>query len=180
MLKNPFLPRLLKTVQMQGGVTHPVDGYPGPSERLCSVSTGFLVRLGMRRVPASLMLEQRVENREELVHTRGEGHLGELPRGPQAQVKGPQHRVAPHRGQGAHVQHGPHRRPAAPDLAPAPEPAAVPIEGGHADQGGGGLVRQGPQFRQLREEGPRTTGPTPGALRRRSSWARQTGLVRMA
>ena len=28
-LKNSFLPRLLKKVQIQGGITHPADGYPG-------------------------------------------------------------------------------------------------------------------------------------------------------
>jgi hypothetical protein len=27
--QNPFVLRLLKTVQMQGGTTHPLDGYPG-------------------------------------------------------------------------------------------------------------------------------------------------------
>ncbi len=32
MLNNPFSPRLPKKVQVQGGVTHPADGYPGPSE----------------------------------------------------------------------------------------------------------------------------------------------------
>jgi hypothetical protein len=32
MLHNAFLPRLLKKAQMQGGVTHPPDGYPGSSE----------------------------------------------------------------------------------------------------------------------------------------------------
>jgi hypothetical protein len=32
LLKNSFSSRLLKKVQMQGGVTHPSDGYPGPSE----------------------------------------------------------------------------------------------------------------------------------------------------
>jgi hypothetical protein len=32
MLKNPYSPRLLKKTQMQGGITHPSDGYPGPSE----------------------------------------------------------------------------------------------------------------------------------------------------
>jgi hypothetical protein len=30
--KSPSSLRLLKKVQMQGGVTHPSDGYPGPSE----------------------------------------------------------------------------------------------------------------------------------------------------
>jgi len=29
MLKNPFSPRLLKKVQMQGGVTHPWGWVPG-------------------------------------------------------------------------------------------------------------------------------------------------------
>jgi len=28
-LKNSFLPRLFKKAQMPGGVTHPLDGYPG-------------------------------------------------------------------------------------------------------------------------------------------------------
>ena len=32
MLKNLLAVRLLKEVHMQGGVTHPPDGYPGPSE----------------------------------------------------------------------------------------------------------------------------------------------------
>jgi hypothetical protein len=32
LLKNPLLARLLKKVQMQGGVTHPSDGYFRPSE----------------------------------------------------------------------------------------------------------------------------------------------------
>jgi hypothetical protein len=30
--KRVLLRRLLKKVHMQGGVTHPPDGYPGPSE----------------------------------------------------------------------------------------------------------------------------------------------------
>jgi len=28
LLKNPLMPRLLKKTQMQGGATHPLDGYP--------------------------------------------------------------------------------------------------------------------------------------------------------
>ena len=43
----------------------------------------------------------------------------------------------------------------APDHAPASEETTASVERGHADQGGDGLVQQGPKVRQLGEQGPR-------------------------
>ena len=37
MLNNPYSPRLLKKVQMQGGTTHPTDGYPGAERGVLEV-----------------------------------------------------------------------------------------------------------------------------------------------
>ena len=45
LLKNPLSPGLLKKVQMQGGVTHPSDGYPARCE-------AYLVRTSQRRASA--------------------------------------------------------------------------------------------------------------------------------
>ena len=45
MLKGPLSPRLLKKVQMQGGVTHPADGYPARRE-------AYLRRTSQRRASA--------------------------------------------------------------------------------------------------------------------------------
>ena len=59
MLKNSFSPRLLKKVQMQGGVTHPSDGYPGPSEAYFAVRrnecpSAPTPQMGLFQQPASL------------------------------------------------------------------------------------------------------------------------------
>ena len=50
------------------------------------------------------------------------------------------------------------RTAAAPHQAPAPEQAAVPVEGSHADQGDGS-GRQGPELSQRGQQGPRDDRP---------------------
>lgn len=46
-------------------------------QRVSFLSTGVFPHLGRMRVPPLLMSEQRVENREELVHTGGQSHPAE-------------------------------------------------------------------------------------------------------
>ena len=49
-------------------------------KRLCFVSTAFIARGGIVRVPPLLMLDHRIQDDEELVHTGGQSHFRQFPR----------------------------------------------------------------------------------------------------
>jgi len=98
------------------------------------------------------MAQHGIEDRQQLVHARGQHHLGGLARRPQPLGERPDHRVAPDRHQGSHVQHAAQSTPAAPDDAPTPLPATVVVERRHPDQRPDRLVTQQSQLRQLGQQ----------------------------
>ena len=67
------------------------------SSRLPALPTALLLSQTYRG-PSSVVLDHGVEDRKQLAHTCGEGHLLALARRNQATVEGPQHRVATHCG----------------------------------------------------------------------------------
>ena len=101
-------------------------------------------RLGI--APGALVAQNGVEEDEEFSGDRRERQLGRLARRAQALIEGPEHRVVPRRDQGRHVEHGAHRRPAAPAGPPPPEGATIAGERGDAHQGRDRVAIEVPQF----------------------------------
>ena len=122
------------------------------------------------------MFEHGVENREQFSHAGGQGELLRLAGREEPLVEGPNQRVVSCRGQGRHVERGPYLGPSAPNRALAPQGAAVAVEGSHSHQGRDLLAVETPNSGRLARRVVLTTGPTPGALLRRSSFSRHRGL----
>ena len=102
-----------------------------------------------RRVPGLIAREHRVEDDDQLAHAGDEGDLGFLAPGAQALVVGLEHRVV--LGGGAHDRHieeVAELAASALDVARAFALAAVVVVGRGADEGGGGLVADAPEFGQ--------------------------------
>jgi hypothetical protein len=88
------------------------------------------------RLPAKMVLGDRVQDRQQLPHTGRQGHLRRLARAAQAFVERVEHRMIAPRHEGAHLPGGPHGSTAPPDRPAAPAGAAVTSHGGHPTQGG--------------------------------------------
>lgn len=53
--------------------------------------------------PGRPMLQHRIEDRQQLAHARGEGHLLGLSRALQALIEDPDHRIEPGGNNGPHI-----------------------------------------------------------------------------
>jgi hypothetical protein len=147
---------------------------PSKGERLCR-QAGFSGCHGVwSRAMALRMVEQ-------LAHGRGECDLGGLAGGPEAAEEGAQHRVAAHRGDGRHVQHGADVAAPPPWMKRRPrwDPLSRLIGATPARAAIWRRLRV-PSSGSLARKVARVTGPTPGTEASRSSLARHTGLVRRA
>lgn len=101
--------------------------------------------------PGRAMFHHRIENGQQFTHAGGQGYLFGFASRTQALVERPDHRIEAGRHEGAHIEHGPDLRSSTPDRAlPPPRPTVVV-----------------------------STGPTPGVLRKSSSFSRHTGLSRI-
>ena len=74
------------------------------------------------------MLQHRIENRHQLMHTRRQSDFFEFPCSEQPLIKDFDLWIKPCRHERAHVQHGAHMRATSPDGAPAPQGPTVAIE----------------------------------------------------
>ena len=110
-------------------------------------------------VPRSPVPEHGVEDRQQLVHTRGERNLWRLARFHQPLIEPLDHRVASHRCDRWHVEGRSHLRTTAPTGARSAELPAVSREGRQAHQGGDLLVAEGAQLRQVRQQDERERRP---------------------
>ncbi len=108
------------------------------------------------------MLHHRIQDEQQLMHTRRQRHLRGLAGRPQPGVERLNHRIAAAGGQGPHIEHRPDRRAPARHRAATPLGPAVPVERGHPDQGGDLLAIQGAQLRETGEQGPREHRAHPG------------------
>src|SRR3989304_5255719 len=105
------------------------------------------------------MTSHGIQDGQKLAHAGGERYLRGLAGGQQALVEGADDRVEAGGNQGALVERLPHSRPTAPDHAFTPVSAAVPIQGGDADEGGDLFAPQGAELRQAGQKGCREHGP---------------------
>src|SRR6266849_9590875 len=99
-------------------------------ERLCWKSSDMMAL----RTPRGAMFEHGIEDGEQLAHGRGERELGGFAGAAQAQVKSFKRGVAAHRGEGGHVECGPHLGAATPHRARSAHGAAVAVEWSDPDQ----------------------------------------------
>ena len=98
------------------------------------------------------MLEHGVEGYEQLSHAGCEGQFLGLTGGQQPPVEVPYDGVVLASLQRSHVQGGSDPGAAAPDGAFAPQGATIPVEGGHAHQGGDLPTIQRAQLRQVGQQ----------------------------
>ena len=104
------------------------------------------------------MLHDRIEGRQHLPHTGGQRDLARLACAPQPLIERLDHRIAPDRRHGGHVQDGSDVAPPPADPA-APSPgAAITIQRRHADQSGDRAAVERTQFRQLGQQRPADNG----------------------
>src|SRR6478672_585069 len=81
-------------------------------------------------IPFRLMLDHRVDNREQLSHGRHQRNLGRFTGVAEPAIKRAKDGVMPSPGDGRHVEHGAHRRAATPNMPLAALLATVAVEGG--------------------------------------------------
>jgi hypothetical protein len=105
------------------------------------------------------MLQHGVENRQELLHTRGQGDFFDVPRGEEPLVKRFALRVEARGHQRAHVEPRAHMRAPAPDHAPPAEGPTGTMQRRHADQGRALLPRARPHLGEFQEQRAGTHGP---------------------
>ena len=99
------------------------------------------------------MADHGVEDREELVHARGERQFFGFMQGEQALLEGSDQRITAGGHEGGHVQRGAHGRPATPDHALATLGATVLIEWRQSNQRSDVLVRDPAEFGQVGQQG---------------------------
>ena len=108
-----------------------------------------------------MVFDHSVQDRQQLAHTGRQGDLRRLTSGPQALVE----RFAPGmmagRHEGPHRPRGPHVGTPSPGLPTAPEGAAIPVPGGHPDQGSQPLATQCAHLRQVKPSRAGTDGANP-------------------
>ena len=126
------------------------------------------------------MFQHRIENRQQLAHAGGEGHLLRLPCSLQALLEDSDHRIEPGGHDSAHLEDSAYLCASAPDRPTPSERAPVAIDWGYADKGRDLLVRHGAEFRETCQRVEVKTGPTSGTLCKSSYFSHQTGLWRMA
>ena len=112
-------------------------------------------------IPSGAIFDHRVENRQQLAHTRGERDLLGFASLEQALVKRANHWIIARRTHRGHVERAAHCRPPAGDMPFAPARAAVAIKGGQADQGRDLFTVELPQFGQVNDQGARRDGAHP-------------------
>jgi len=126
------------------------------------------------------MFEHRIENRQELMHTRDQGDLGGLAGTPQPGVKGANHRIPLGGDQRRHRQDPTDRGPAAPAGAAAPRVPLSRLSGATPTNAANGLGASVPSSGSSARRVRLITGPMPGTLRSRSSFSRHTGSARIS
>lgn len=92
------------------------------------------------------MPEHRVEDRQQLEHTGGQGDLLRLARGEEPLVERPDDGVVAGGDERAHIQRRAQPRPPAPDTVLAPQLARVAVEGRNARERGDLLGVEGAEL----------------------------------
>ena len=100
-----------------------------------------------------IISDHDIEDGEQLAHTGSEGHLLGLASGTQTLVEGSNHRVEAGGYESGHEESGPYLSTAAPDGSLTPQGPAVSIEGSHSNQSCDLTAVEGPQLRQVGQEG---------------------------
>src|SRR5215211_1360053 len=108
----------------------------------------------MRTPPGSALSHHRVEDHQELPHTRNQSHLLGLAGRHQPFVELPDGGIEARSDQGSHVECLPNPRPAAPYGAPASQGAGVPVERSDPNEGRELPGRKRAELGQLRKERP--------------------------
>ena len=127
------------------------------------------------------MCQHRVEHRQQLAHTGGEGHLRCFPNRPQSRIEHLEDGIVAHSRQRAHVQHSPDRCPSAPDRPCATPGAAIEVKGGDPNQHGDLLAGQDPHlWHLLRPASASAWGLRPAYSENISSVACHRGLAWIA
>ena len=98
-------------------------------------------------------LHHAVEYGQQLAHAGDECNFLGLAGRKESLLEDPDHRVVASGYQRSHVKCRPHPRPAAPYGASASHNPALPVDGGHSNEGGYLLAVQCAQLRQICQEG---------------------------
>ena len=112
------------------------------------------------------------------MHAGDDNHLSGFPGRLEALSEGVDDGIASDGSDGRHVQHAAYLGTPAPDDPLAPLFAAVVGQGGEARECGDPLRSRVPNSGSLASRVAEVVAPTPGMLRRRSSFVRQAGLAR--
>src|SRR5215208_1640658 len=107
----------------------------------------------MSKPPRSTIPHHGVEDREQLPHARHQRYLLGLARLNEAFVELSDDGIVLRGNHGAHVERGPHLRPASPHLSLAPYLTGVAVERSDAYQSREALVGEGPQLGEFDQEG---------------------------
>jgi len=103
-------------------------------------------------IPGRLMFKHGVDDRQQLAHAGHEGYLLGFAGRQQSLVERADHRIEPRGDDCCHIQGGPDTGAPSPDSATAPQGPAITIERGDADQCGNLFLREGAQFREIRQQ----------------------------
>ena len=132
---------------------HYKNTYPRPSTSSATVLSCQGCTYEQIRVPMIIISDHDIEDGEQLAHTGSEGHLLGLASGTQTLVEGSNHRVEAGGYESGHEESGPYLSTAAPDGSLTPQGPAVSIEGSHSNQSCDLTAVEGPQLRQVGQEG---------------------------
>ena len=113
------------------------------------------------RLPPLLIFDHRIEDRQQLAHTRRQGYFFHFARRQQALVERTNHRIITGRNQRRHVQHSTHRGSTTPDRATTAPGPTIAIERRHANQRGYLVTVERTEFGSLRYERARQDGSHP-------------------
>jgi hypothetical protein len=149
------------------------------AEQLSCLSRGhgLLGAQPLRRWPWGVVFPPGVQARQPRAQTGRQRHLRRLTSGPQALVERVAHGSLPDRHAGPHRPSGPPVRTASPSRPTAAAGAAIPVQGGHPDQGGPSVATQRAPRRPVAPARAGTDGATPRDAARAATTARWSSPV---
>ena len=161
-----------------GGITYN-STRTKPSARLpsnCDVTVGTVTSSGRLSVPGRLMLHHGIEDGEQLMHARHQHNLFGFTRCDQTGVEHLQRGGTAGRAQRRHIQRCPHGGSSPPDAAPSPQSPESRLRGATPTKAAICPCERRPSSGRSAIRVSAVVRPTPGAVRKRSSSARHSGL----
>jgi len=109
--------------------------------------------LRLMGLPRRPVFQHGIEDGQQFPHARDERDFLGFAGGAEPLIETPNHGIEAGRHDRSHVECHPHLGTPTPHRASASQGPAIPIQRGHADEGGDLFVRQRTQFRQIGQQG---------------------------